>query len=48
DGTNRTKILEDTVEHLNITQGWIFYWEGGQKVNLHRVKTDGTNKQKVK
>lgn len=47
DGTNKTKIVEDYVNHINVQDGWIYFSNRSEQGALYKMKIDGTNKIKL-
>ena len=41
DGSNVTKVSEDSSYKVNVVDNWVYYYDSE---NLYKVKTDGTNK----
>ncbi len=49
DGSEKTLILEGQYGYLFVADGWVYYTDGNQVTGgrLHRVRTDGTDNQKL-
>jgi len=50
DGTEKTKLTDENAMYINACDGWVYFYdnagydEGG---DIYRIKTDGTNKQRI-
>ena len=47
DGSNITKISDDSVLYINVLEDWIYYFNYSDGGKLYKIKTDGTEKTKL-
>jgi Tol biopolymer transport system component len=42
DGSDRTRVSNDTCGYLNVLGDWVYYKNDSQNGKLYKIKTDGT------
>ena len=47
DGTEKTKICDDTPAYINVLDEWIYYCNYNDGFSIYRIRTDGNNREKL-
>lgn len=47
DGTEKTKICDDTPAYINVLDDWIYYSNFNDGFSIYRIRTDGNNREKL-
>ncbi len=47
DGSDKTKLADDSPYFINVAGEWIFYVNASDEHTIYRIKTDGTSREKL-